>query len=94
MMPLTDLCMLNEDFCMRTTLDLRDDLLREAKKRAADQGETLTRLLERALHLYLQAGDATATDFRFEPLVKRGEALTALDWDDRDALYERMEGRA
>lgn len=93
-MLLTDLCPFDEDFCMRTTLDLRDDLLREAKKHAADQGETLTRVLERALHLYLQAGTAEATGFRFDPLIKRGKPLAALDWDDRDALYERMEGRS
>lgn len=38
---------------MRTTLDFDDRLLREAKKCAAKKGDTLTRLIERALRNYL-----------------------------------------
>lgn len=34
---------------MRTTLRLPDDLLKEAKKRAAERGTTLTALVEEAL---------------------------------------------
>lgn len=38
---------------MRTTLNLNDSLLREAKKRAAQEGRTLTALFEEALRLFL-----------------------------------------
>ena len=39
--------------CMRTTVRLRDDLLRRVKKRAAEEGRTLTSLIEEALMLLL-----------------------------------------
>lgn len=35
---------------MRTTLNLDDGLMREAKKRAAETGRTLTAVVEEALH--------------------------------------------
>ena len=40
---------------MRTTLNFDDRLIRTAKTRTAQEGETLTRLIERALRGYLQA---------------------------------------
>ena len=42
-------------FCMKTTLNFDNGLIRAAKTRAAQEGETLTRLVERALRDYLQA---------------------------------------
>lgn len=80
---------------MRTTLNLEDELLRAAKARAAAEGETLTRFLERALRFYLQAPqDGGKTPIRFEPLTKKGRRVPGVDFDDRDAVYERMEGRS
>jgi hypothetical protein len=38
---------------MRTTIRIRDDLLQRAKKRAADEGRTLTSLIEDGLVLIL-----------------------------------------
>ncbi len=90
---LTDFCFFAEDICMRTTLDLEDNLFREAKARAAEMGEPFTRLLERALRLYLQGGRPAADSFRFAPVIKSGRSAPGLDWDDRDALFERMEER-
>lgn len=90
---LTDFCIVSEDLCMRTTLDFEDNLFREAKARAAEQGEPLTRLLERALRIYLHDGKPAETVFRFAPLIKSGRSAPGLDWDDRDALFERMEER-
>ena len=40
-------------WCMRTTIRIRDDLLQRAKKRAADEGRTLTSLIEDGLVLIL-----------------------------------------
>ncbi len=80
-------------FCMRTTLNLDDRLMREAKKRAAEQGETLTQIFENALRAYLRPLSRRPNKFRFKPLVKRGRAVAGVNWDDRDSLYERMEGR-
>ena len=44
---------------MRTTVDLPDELLRQARSRAAEEGTTLTALLADGLRLRL-AGAATA----------------------------------
>ena len=77
---------------MKMTLNLDDQLIRTAKIRAAQQGETLTRLIERALRDYLQAGPRdSAPPFRTELLTRRGDAVAGVDLDDRDALYQRME---
>ncbi len=78
---------------MKTTLNLDDRILRAAKVRAAQTGETLTRLIENALRDHL-ASDATGRgDFRLQLLVKHGQLVPGVTVDDRDALYERMEGR-
>lgn len=91
---LTDFCLAWEHLCMRTTLDLEDALVREAKKRAAEAGEPFTRLLERALRLYLHDPGPPERAFRLDLLTKRGRLEPGIDWDDRNALVERMEGRA
>ena len=80
-------------FCMKTTLNFDDHLIREAKARAARDGETLTRLIERALRDYLRPVKGPVRDFRARLLTKRGSALTGVDLDDRGLLYERMERR-
>jgi hypothetical protein len=79
---------------MRTTLDLDDRLLRQAKSQAAARGETLTGILEGALRERLRALSQPVRSFRFEPVVKGGTLVPGAQIDDRDALYERMEGRA
>jgi hypothetical protein len=39
--------------CMRTTIDLPDELLRQARTRAAEEGTTLTALITEGLRLRL-----------------------------------------
>jgi Bacterial antitoxin of type II TA system, VapB len=41
-------------YCMRTTLNLDDDLLRDAKRLAAERGTTLTALMEDALRIVVR----------------------------------------
>ncbi|MDQ7844545.1 MAG: type II toxin-antitoxin system VapB family antitoxin [Armatimonadota bacterium] len=77
---------------MRTTLNLDDSLIREAKKRAAREGRTLTSLLEEALRIFLSRRGHRRT-YRLQWPVRRGEAPPAVDIADRDALLEAMEGR-
>lgn len=79
---------------MRTTLNFDDRLLREAKKRAAENGETLTALIEKSLRAYLRPKVHRGKKFRLELLVKKGRPVHGVNWDDRDSLYERMEGRS
>jgi hypothetical protein len=78
---------------MRTTLDLDGAVLREAKKRAAEEGKTLTRLIEEALRERLAPRRRTQRRFRLHLLTRRGRIIPGTDLADRDALYERMEGR-
>jgi hypothetical protein len=79
---------------MRTTLDLDDALVRQAKRRAADEDTTLTAVIERALRAYLTPPRAARKRFRLRLLTKRGRLVPGVNLADRDALYERMEGRA
>lgn len=78
---------------MRTTLDIDDAVLREAKKRAAEEGGSLTSLIERALRTYLRPVDTGLKRFRLKLVTRRGRPVHGVDLEDRDALYERMEGR-
>jgi hypothetical protein len=79
---------------MRTTLNFDDRLLRLAKKRAVELGVTLTALIERSLREYLQPKAHRREKYRLELLVKKGRPVPGINWDDRDSIYERMEGRS
>jgi len=77
----------------KTTLNLDDGLLREAKKRAAQEGTTLTQVVEDALRAALTATPPERPyEFRFTIVDGGGPPLA--DVADRDALYDLMEGRA
>jgi hypothetical protein len=78
---------------MRTTLDIDDAVLREAKKAAAREGKTLTRVIEEALRERMSAPKRRGKPFRLRLLTKKGRLIPGTDLADRDALYERMEGR-
>jgi hypothetical protein len=79
---------------MRTTLDLDEVLIRAAKRRATDEGTTLTAVIEEALRQYLAPAPPGGRRFRLKLLTKRGRPVPGVNLADRDALYERMEGRA
>jgi hypothetical protein len=78
---------------MRTTLDLDDRVLKRAKRQALERGETLTRFIEEAIRHHLEE-PAQLPPFRLNLLIKKGETRPGVDWDDRDSIYEHMEGRA
>lgn len=78
---------------MRTTLDLEDHLVRAVKKRAAGEGRTLTAVIEEALRRYLAPRPRSGKPFRLRLLIKKGRLIAGVNLADRDALYERMEGR-
>ena len=78
--------------CMRTTIDLRDELLRQAKKKAADEGSTLRDVVERALQSYL-APRRGRERYKLRWRTEKGQMLPGVNLDDRDALFELMEGK-
>jgi hypothetical protein len=72
-------------------VDLQEDLLREAKERAARSGRTLGAVLEDALRLAFQR-ETAAADRSVRLPTFRGRGLQAgVDLDDTAALLELME---
>lgn len=61
------------DLVMKTTLDLNDQLLADAKALAAQQRTSLTRLIEEGLQLRLRAQTANAQRGRVRLPVFKGQ---------------------
>ncbi|MBI2895855.1 MAG: type II toxin-antitoxin system VapB family antitoxin [Deltaproteobacteria bacterium] len=77
---------------MRTTLDINDRLLREAKKRAADQGVPLREVVETALRDHLTRRRRRA-GYVLRWRTEKGRLQPGVRLDDRDALFDLMDGR-
>ncbi len=73
---------------MKTTLNLNDRVLRQAKGRAARDGITLTRFVEDALRARLAAAHESKLPFRLHLEIVTGEGPPNVDIADRDALYD------
>jgi hypothetical protein len=74
---------------MKTTLNIDDTVMAELKREAAQQGRTMSELVETALRLMLRAQRKPAKLLPL-PTFKSG---TLVDVSDREALYQAMEGR-
>jgi len=73
---------------MKTTLILPDHVVRELKRRAAKQGETLSAVVAETLRRGLTAS-GPAGDLPPLPTYRMGPPR--VDLADRDALYRAME---
>lgn len=73
---------------MKTTLNLNDRVLRQAKGRAARDGITLTRFVEDALRARLAVAHNPKTPFRLRLKTVKGDRPPNVDICDRDALYD------
>ena len=73
---------------MKTTLNLNDQILRQAKGQAAQDGITLTKFVEDALRDKLMAEHHRRPAFRLRMRTVRGYAPPSVDISDRDALYD------
>ena len=78
--------------CMRTTIDLGDELYRQIRKKAADDGVAMRDVLEAALRGYL-SGRATRGVYRLRWRTEEGRLQPGVDLDDRDSLFDLMDGR-
>jgi hypothetical protein len=68
------------DGCMKTTLDINDQLLTHAKALAAHQRTSLTRLIEEGLQLRLRAqAEPTRTKARLPVFKGRGGLVAGLN---------------
>ena len=77
---------------MRTTLNIDEDIYRAAKIKAAQEGKTLTRVVEEALREHLSPARPTKR-FRLRWGTERGKLMPGVDVADRKSLYDIMEGR-
>jgi hypothetical protein len=77
---------------MKTTLDIDDQLLSEAKALAAHQRTSLTRLIEEGLHLRLRARVPPGRRAKVTlPLLKgRGGLVASVDPGSNKALLEAL----
>ena len=78
---------------MKTTLDLNDQLLADAKALAAQQRTSLTRLIEEGLQLRLRANAASAKQgrrVRVPVFNGRGGLVTGVDPLNNKALLEAL----
>lgn len=78
--------------CMRTTVDIDDELLIRARQRAAEQGTTLTAVIEEALAAAL-APAPKRKKFKLRWKAHKGRLMPGVDVSDRDALFDALEGR-
>lgn len=78
--------------CMRTTLNLNDDLVRQAKQRAAAEDRTLTTVIEDALRRLL-AEDVRHAEAPYRVPVNGGPrgVLPGIDLSDPRALRDFMD---
>ena len=78
---------------MKTTLNLNDQLLRQAKASAHKHGVSLTRFVEEALRAQVMPGGGPKreTKYKFDPPVVHGVKPPAVDVSDRDALHDFMD---
>lgn len=77
---------------MRTIISLDDELHRRAKSYAAEQGTTLTALVEEALRARLAERRARRRPPVRLPTFKGQGLQSGLSLDDMGGIYNRMDG--
>jgi hypothetical protein len=74
---------------MKTTLNISDVTMRELKRSAAQQGKTLSELVEAALRALLERQKAAPPEL--PPLPEFATGGARVDVANREILYEVME---
>jgi hypothetical protein len=78
---------------VKTTLNLDDELLRQAKRVALERGVTLTQVVREALEAAVLP-KARGRPFQLDWRPVRGHRAPSVDLADRGALYDLMEDRS
>ena len=78
--------------CMRTTIEINDELFRQAKNQAVVDRTPLRAVVESALRNYL-GQQQQPSGYRLRWRTERGKLLPGVNLDDRDSLFDVMEGR-
>ena len=76
----------------RLMIELNDELLRAVKREAAKEQTTLRAVVERALRAHL-AAPAKSSGYVLKWRTEHGRLQPDVKLDDRDALFDLMEGR-
>jgi metal-responsive CopG/Arc/MetJ family transcriptional regulator len=76
---------------MKTTLTIDDQIMVRLKREAARQNKTMSELVETALRMLLRRKRPDQTPVAELPFFDGG--LAYVDINDREALYQAMEGR-
>jgi len=77
---------------MRTTLEISDEIFRQLKRRAADEGGSVRQVVENALRVYLGKPKGRK-GYQLRWNSEGGRILPGVRLDDRDALFDVMDGR-
>jgi len=79
---------------MKTTVEISDALMREAREVAAREGVTLRELMERGLRRVVADSECRKPTFKLRSASFKGKGLqTARSWEQiRDAAYEGRGG--
>ena len=78
--------------CMRTTIDLDEPLFRELKQEAVRRRTTLRKVVNECLRKGLSAPPRHGK-YVFRWKTHRGRIQPGVRLDDRDALFDLMDGR-
>lgn len=76
---------------MKTTLELPDELLIEAKQKAAEQRRPLRALIEEGLRMVLRKPDRRTRRRQVHLVTVKGGLPPDLDLSNREAMYEWLE---
>ena len=76
---------------MKTTLELPDELLIEAKKAAAEQRRPLRALVEEGLRMVLRSPQKKARPKRVRLVTVKGGLPRELDLSSREKMYDWIE---
>ena len=76
----------------RTTIVLDDDVLESLKIRSAREGTSMKDLVNRYLREVL-SGKKKRSSYKFEWKTYKGKLQPGVSLEDRDTLFEIMEGR-
>jgi hypothetical protein len=69
-----------------------DKLFRQLKRKAADEGVTIRQVVESALRVYLDK-QTRRKGYELKWKTERGRILSGVRLDERDALFDVMDGR-
>ena len=76
---------------MKTTVELPDELLIEAKKRAAELRKPLRAIVEEGLRMVLHKPQAKGRKKPVRLITVKGGLPRDLDLSSREAMYERLD---